>query len=386
MRKFGRFSSVQVSAKQQGNAGRGERQGNGVVTGQAQRGATAVRVGGMSLCVIALWALLGLLAPGGDHTPVALAHQAHRMTSNDANGATLHIIQPTPQNTTVEGPVGANVTVQALGATAGDSFQLGYSSQDSGCASVFNPIAAVQPVMADTSGSFTATFTWPQGANSVGVSYYICAMDQTTSSNPVIQSAEVFHVDAAQAPAITVLALDANGTPEPTQNSLVAGGQAQISGQNFWPTGDNLYVFLTTGQFTAADDTSNNSLKKADGSPITSDGAGNVSVTVQIPANAQPGNYYLTVVSTDGTTSALPTLVSNGVPVTLGSAPTPTTTVAPSPTATATTTPGNNNSGANGPSAGAIVALIGLSGLSIILFIMGVVLLVSAAAMPRPGA
>ncbi|MEO7001830.1 MAG: hypothetical protein ABI068_08385, partial [Ktedonobacterales bacterium] len=111
---------------------------------------------------------------------------------------------------------------------------------------------------------------------------------------------------------------------------------------------------------------------------------GNVSVTVAIPANMAPNNYYLTVVSADGGQGTLPTLVSNSVPVTLGAAPTPTPTVAPSPTPAPTATPGNT--GSAGPGAGAIVALIGLSGLSIILFIMGVALLVSAAAIPRPGA
>lgn len=388
MWKFGRFSRRKTSAQDRKGARRIHKQAdaNSVYGRQPERRSPALRIGVMGFCVIALWALVSLLAPIGGASPVAFARQGRQLTHHDASGASLNIIQPTPQNTTVEGPVGANVTVQALNATAGDSYQLGYSSQDQGCASSFNAIGSAQPVAADTNGSFTETFTWPADANSVGVSYYICAQDQTNTSNQVVQSSEVFHVDASQAPAITVLALNANGTPEPTQNSLVAGGQAQISGQNFWPAGINLYVFLTPHQFTAADNVPGNSLKKTDGTPISSDGGGNVAATVTIPSNAQPGNYYLTVVSADGSTSALPTLVSNGVAVTLGSAPTPTPTMAPSPTATPTGTGSTGNSNSSGPGAGAIVALIGLSGLSIILFIMGVVLLVSAAAVPRPGA
>ncbi|MEO7001567.1 MAG: hypothetical protein ABI068_07175, partial [Ktedonobacterales bacterium] len=277
MRKFGWFGRFRET---EGLAsGGGVRSGKRQTTADGDRGyrsfqgharprgasarRIALHVAQMSLCIVGLLALVGLLAAVSGQSAVALAHQAQGMRQHDASSVTLHITQPAPQSTTVEGPVGANVTVQGQAATAGDSYQLGYSIQSQGCASDFNAISAVQPLTVDTNGSFTATFAWPQDANSVGASYYVCAMDQTTATNPVAQSAEVFHVDAAAAPAITVVALDANGTPAPTSNSLVAGGRAQISGQNFFPAGDNLYVFLTPHQFSGPDNVPDNRLKKA---------------------------------------------------------------------------------------------------------------------------
>jgi len=96
-----------------------------------------------------LWALMMvLLVVGAVHTSPA----AHA----DATGS-MHVVVPVPSSDgkTVQGPVGANVSVSMSQATAGATYNLGWANVTTGCASVFNPFTnGTITVMADSSGAY----------------------------------------------------------------------------------------------------------------------------------------------------------------------------------------------------------------------------------------
>jgi len=329
---------------------------------------------------VALLALLGLWLGGAAVT-------APRAYADDKKPS-LHIVMPIPagKGSTVEGPVGTNVSVRGEGLTANADYQIGYARADFGCQTGMRSFDGVSPASAQQDGTLTATVTWPDSLNSIGSTYVICAQNASQLGEPVVQSDEPFRVDSADhtqftLKAVTTSATDrATATPQP-DGTFFLGQQVAITGKNFLPAGSKLVAYLVTEQGSCPSD-----LMPPKSTPLTTsaaitsqnDGNGGVTATVTLPDNIPTGAYLIYLVSDNGTQTILPALVASQ-PITITPAPQPTATVAPRPTATATATTKTTSS--NQP----IGAIVGLGGLSVVLFIVGVALLASAAAMSRSG-
>lgn len=334
----------------------------------------------------AAWALLLAFSVAA---PVNSAHAAAFKDSG-----TLNIVVPSAGNGGASGPVGTYVTVQAGNLTPGAGYKLGVALKDAGCQGGFTDIN--QSATADSTGGFVATFQWPTSASDTGSSYYVCAQSQT--DNSFNSSASAFTVLSARAPTVSIKRVappvgagtpTSINSPQPLPSGVFqAGDYVQITGKSFLPGGTALAVYLTTQQITSAQDVQSlTPLPAADGSSIGSDDSGSFVVVVQIPPQTQsPAQYYLYVASTDSdpTTKAPPSLEASKR-ILVEAAPTPTATPTNTPTAqpTATTpaTSGNTTGGNGGKPTGAI---IGLGIASVVLFILGVILLASAATTPRP--
>jgi hypothetical protein len=332
------------------------------------------------LVVVALVNLTALMLALLGATPAAYAASP-----------SLHIVVPKPAGTSASGPVGANVSVSGTG-DASHSYRLGYAAQGATCASGFQALS-LSPVTAKTDGSFSATFPWPSSANASGSSYYVCAQDQALLGDvvtPPIQSTELFKVVATQPPNIALdVASSSNATPvpTPTDGGYFAGSRIEITGTGFLPKSATLQAFVTTSSSFAASDALIYKPLPQDNSGITfsADSNGSFVKIVTLP-QFPTGTVYLHVVSTDYTTTFPPSLdaeqqitLDRALPTPTPASPTPITTVAPTPTI-----PGHGSGGqSQPPDASNVLAVIGLSGLSIILFVVGIVLMTSASALPR---
>lgn len=333
---------------------------------------------------------------------VALASAAYLSTATrslipvaQASSPRLTIIVPHPSDKNTDGPVGTNITVRGDGLAANTAYSLGYASVDvSGCATGFQPFQNITETTG-ADGTFMTTITWPSAVANVGTTYYICAQSATLLSDPLAmsaQSVETFHVDAATPPAIDVATAGAtmgDGTPGASplpDGSFYRGGAVTITGHNFFPAGSTLLVAVSSKQlqqpaeFQAA---AQKQLTTSTGEhTITSQPGGDFSATVSLPSSLKAGAYYLYVFSNDGADQAIPSLVASKQ-ITLVLAPTPQPTATTAPTATAT---GGAQQGTGGPPGPKFLGgVLVLAGLSIVLFIAGVISLLSAAAMPRPG-
>jgi hypothetical protein len=339
----------------------------------------------LTLLVLALIATLAILGTLPDS--VLSVETARAETPG-----TLSIFVPVPNSSGAAfGPVGANVTITGSGLTPSVAFQLGAATSDAGCTAFgFQPFTG-DTVNTDSSGNFQTTFTWPSSLATSGTTYYICAED---TSSTFTQSQSTFEVDGNSAPAITGAKLVPGPTPGPgtptlPTNAFYPGSTVEIDGSNFFPGSTTIKAYLTTSQISQPSDFTNaTELTAVTGQPITSDSNGQVTATVQIPGSQATGIYYLYLVSADGAANgqnALPALMAASSSITLQTAPpAPTataTTVAATPTTATSTTTGTGPS--NGPGPGKLAAVVGLGGLSVVLFILGVMLLASAATLPR---
>jgi len=350
-------------------------------TSAAMRRASRIGLGvwaALALAIMLCAPAFGLLNVGAAPSAQAAA----------LDSGAISIERPTPVVGVAEGPVGTNLYIKAVGLTAGDTYQLGYATQTATCAGpgAITAIVGATPTPAESNGGFFATFAWPSDAAAVGTSYYICAQDQTTITNPPVASTDLFRVDSAAAPSFQINAVDMNGTPLATpapSNTLYAGGFVQITGNNFFPGGKHLFVQETADPYTAPVYDPQQALKIISGAAL-SDQSGSFNLVVQLPP--EQGALYLNVVSTDGlaagANSILPSLVASQQ-VTIAPPPaTPTPTV--KATATAASTPTPAPAARKGPSATRVAAVIGLGSVSVLLFLIGIILLVSAAVSPRP--
>jgi hypothetical protein len=352
--------------------------GRGVAQRGEDRRDTLVRRGKLRLLPLALVGILavfGLLPGAFLQAPTARASSI----------GTLTIVVPNPNSSNAaEGPVGANVTISGTSLTASDAYQIGYATQDAGCSSGFTAFGNIS-VQTDANGNFSTTFAWPSSLASVGTSYYVCAQD---ASNNQAQSSATFTVAAAQMPTISLQAVagasPGPGTPSVPTSGYYPGSTVEIDGSNFLPNSVPLLVYLYTSPIQQPSDLQKaTQLQPVNGQNITAGSDGTIKVTVQIPYSETPGSYYLSLVSADSQVNALPSLLASAS-LTVAVAPTPTPTPSPSPTAgTGTTTVPPLTTHSTGPGADKVVALVGLGGLSLALFILGVVLLASAAALPR---
>jgi hypothetical protein len=331
------------------------------------------------LALIAMLAILGMLP--GSLLRVETAHA-------DSPG-TLTIVVPNPSSSgTSLGPVGANVTVSGSGFSQSAALQLGVATQDTGCSAGFQALSGLS-VNTDSSGGFETTFAWPASLANVGTAYYICAQE---SSSTVTQSQSTFTVAGAQAPTIT----DTKPVPGPTPSAgtptlpatgFYPGSTIEIDGSNFLPGSTSVLAYLSSNQITKQSDLSSAvQLSSAGGQQITSSGGGQVTATVQIPSSVTPGSYFIYLVSTDGQADALPSLVATfRAPISVQTAPAaPTATATPAaPTPTTSTSNTNPGTGTTPDKPEKLIAVFGLGALSVVLFIVGVILLASAASVPR---
>lgn len=326
---------------------------------------------------------------------IVSAATGSRIPAARADNPKLNIIVPHPAEKHTQGPVGTNITVRAEGLNAGDTYALGYANADAGCGAGFQAFQNATETMTETvgnDGTFSATVAWPSSANFIGVTYYICAQNQPLAGAPLaltVQSDESFRVDAANAPVIDVApaasATPADGTasPAPPNGSFYQHSTITLSGQNFVPGGMSLLIAVSGQRLQQPADfqtAAQNALRTSDGErKINSQSSGDIDATVTLPASLAHGNYYVYVFSTDGSDQAIPSLVASKQ-ITIATAPTPqpTATIAP------THTPAGKQPSSGGPGLHHPTAVLALAGLSILLFIAGVVALLSAAAMPGP--
>lgn len=335
---------------------------------QRKRGRRAGRTAARGLVLGVALVALALAAVGGTRTPP-------RAAAHPQDTPTINIQIPVPDNNGVaQGPVGTNLTLNGSGLTAGHTYQLGYAPQSAQCTSggpTF-PNATVTP----TDGTFTTTVKWPATTANVGGQYYICALDKTDTTQPPVQSTDLFRVVAANAPTIT---LQDPATSAPLAGppfALNLGAQVIIAGHNFLPGNLTLVAYLSQHQIKSGGDLDNaTALSTANSTAITPNGSGDVTATIQLPAAGAltPGNYYLYLVSSDRQGASLPSLMAS-TRVQMSVAPTATATPKPTATPKVTATPGTTSGG--GPSPARMLGVIGLSLLSLILLIAGVLLLV----------
>jgi hypothetical protein len=304
-----------------------------------------------------------------------------RTAHADPSTGSMHVVVPTPSSDgkTVQGPVHTNVSVSASQATAGATYSLGWATTTAGCATGFTAFTSVAPVTADAGGGFSATFVWPTAAGNPGALYFICASDTANPTTNVITADQVFQVLGSAAPQIT-LAQAPSATATATGKTFYAGGPVQVRGKSFLPVGTMVDIFVTSSAtFSPSDFQPDNALKTLDNSQIISDSQGQFTANVLLP-DIITGQLFLYAVSTDAVPNGPPTfppslVASRTIQI---SAPLPTPTAQPSPTPTGKGNGGDNTANGSGQTT-RIVAIAALGGLSLVLFIIGGILIASAA-------
>lgn len=339
-----------------------------------RRGAQRI-IGRGSRAWYGLWALLMVLLVMGS---VYTARTAHA----DPAPGSMHVVVPVPSsdNKTVQGPIHANVSLAASQATAGASYQLGWANPSDGCANGFHGFGgSAASVTADDGGSFTATILWPGAAGNVGSLYLICASDTANPKTDVITADQQYQVLSAASPRI-ILAQAPSSTAKGKAYS--AGGPVQVTGSAFVPANTSVAIYVTSSSSFSVQDLAGTPLKTADGSQIVSDDQGAFSAIVILPTSPT-GQLFIHAVSTDGVANGAtpfpPSLVANHT-IQIGAAEA-TPTVQPSPTPKAAG--GHNTTPPAKDHTLRYIAIATLGGLSLILFIIGGILVASAAFGPR---
>ncbi|MFI5273973.1 MAG: hypothetical protein ACHQ4H_13145 [Ktedonobacterales bacterium] len=325
---------------------------------------------GARVVVTLFAALVALVVLGAVTSGSPRVAEAHALDSG-----TLTIVIPQPDSSGLaQGPVGTNLTISASGLTAGDSYQLGYASTDSGCGNGFAQFDG--GAVTATDGTFSLTVHWPATAANVGATYNVCAQDTAQPSVAPVQATQTFRVLSANAPAISLVdPVTSAPLPGPTYR-IFSNAPLTISGQNFMPSGMTLVVYLSAKKVKVGGDfDSATNLGTTDSTPITTQDSGNVMATVQVPAATQAGTYYLYLVSNDRQGDLLPSLLAFTT-VRVAAQPTPTASPSPTHTSKPSPTPGGSPSG-GATSAGRILGIISLALISLILFITGTILLAS---------
>ena len=341
-----------------------------------QRMPAAARVP-VLLVGLVLWAGL-LLSTAAHVTPVAYA--------DTSKPSVTFVFPAAASNGVATGPVGTNVTIQAAGLSATDKYVLGYATQSPGCAGGFQGITDT-PFGINADGTYSTTFSWPATAKDIGASYIVCIQDSSQTTNPSVQSGQTFIVAGASAPAVTLKHVSqptpGSGTPTPVpqpNTRFYSDEQIVVSGTSFYTSGANVAVYLTSQPIRVKTDLVN-ALQATAGS-FSPDANGAFTATVQLPGATDPGTYYVYAVSADGSDSAPPSLAAfKKISIVERPTPVPTATAKAHPTATGGT--GNNTTGGGGIHIQNPMAVLGLGALSIILFVVGVILLASAAGTPR---
>jgi hypothetical protein len=194
----------------------------------------------------------------------------------------------------------------------------------------------------------------------------------------VVTADQQFQVLGSNAPRVTL-----SQAPSSTHPGKVyaAGGPVRVQGRGFFPQGTAIAIFVTpSSNFSASDYQPGSALATEDGSSILSDNQGQFTAIIVLPS-AITGQLFLHAVSTDAVANSQPpfppSLVATSV-IQIGP-PEATPTAVPSPTPTQhAKTPGTTDD------TGRILAIAGLGLLSLILFIVGGILVISAAGPRKP--
>lgn len=307
-----------------------------------------------------LGAALGLLAA------LSWASPAYALSGAPA---TFAIISPVYYSQHVaEGPVGANIIVQATGGwTSGATIVLGVQSGVVGAGNtcdqaseIFAP--SLLPIVVDGKGAFAGVFTWPTAAGNGP--YSVCANEE----NGGIRS-------GASSNTYTVLSPNVP-TVQVSDTAPHAGSNITVSGSNWLPAAQQITLQLVA---TGASPVALN-----DPSITLSDGNGNFTVDVKLPTEYLDMRQIVATMGTqtkiNATASFWPIQVTSQ-PITIAP-PLPTPTATPAPTmvpTTAAATPTVGTSSPPGTTANNQKLLIGLLGLiALILLLAGIVVAILA--------
>lgn len=229
-------------------------------------------------------------------------------------------------------------------------------------------------VTASTSGTFDATFVWPNQANQVNKQYSICGIQDIQSTTHTVKSSRddgPFTVLTQNRPSFHL-----------SEPGITAGLSITVTGQGWVPPQK---IAIAVG---SCADCGTGAIASTQ---VTSKGlnSGTFSATIPIPANTAPGDYVVNVFTPNGPLDAYR---MNGVGVqhltvvAAQATPTPTATAAPSPTAASTSTPGttpttatagNNSSSTDSGSSGGGgngLLLIVLAAIAVVVLAIGGVL------------
>jgi hypothetical protein len=224
-------------------------------------------------------------------------------------------------------------------------------------------------------GNFQLNSSWPTSASTATTAYYLCAIDSNgngTASNTPFTVAQPVTLTIQ-----SVVAQSGGQSTPVTANQPVTvqpGGQITLTGSNWLPSqavnvGTN--ILATGGQSYV-------------GASTTPDAQGSFSVTLTIPADAAPGNYFISATAPNEPTQWMQIRQTNAITIVPGTATatatvatTPTTAAASTPTVTgeATATPTSPSSG-GGTGGGSIVTMLifVLSGAGVLFIIVGVII------------
>ncbi|WIG58615.1 MAG: hypothetical protein OJF49_001361 [Ktedonobacterales bacterium] len=276
-----------------------------------------VRFGGAAFALAALLLAWGIAFP----RTIPAVHAG----GNCANGC-VHwssgMIYAGQNNGNPEGPVGEHAAVHGEGFTAVAGQQVTFAvapgdtlNPPSGSSSAqlcqmapASPIVPLGSGQVDSSGQFDYSFDWPDAASAGLWSFCVYGTGGVPTGN--IDDGP-FSVLSAVSPSVAISA-----------GSVAAGGTVTITGQNWLPAQDKIFVYVGP----CAD---------CDGAPIASGNAtsasnGAFSITLPIAANTAPGQYVVSAHNESGVLD----LMDKGPKLTVALAPTAT----PQPTATASPT------------------------------------------------
>ena len=267
-----------------------------------------------------------------------------------------------------EGPVGEHASVTGEGFTPSEHISLrlvqgdvnnppGGDSAYEFCKLGYPRVDGVATgIIADSSGHFSANFTWPAAANSG--EWSVCAIDTASGFPAPLGAGSIddgpFSVLSGNAPSLVLSSV-----------TVHPGGSVKVTGHHWLPGQDQIFVYAgpcaDCGGTPLATDT------------VTSNGSGIFTATLKFSASAKPGKYIVSAHTQNG---VLDTFTS-GPHITVMLAPTPT----PMPTATATAAPtatvasGSNSSSASssaGNSSGTLALLLAVGAL--LLALLGLIL------------
>ncbi len=229
-----------------------------------------------------------------------------------------NMIYPGQNNGDPFGPVGENALVHGQNFPAGLRVTVVLAQGNS----IQNPslcktrVATVGSVTTNGAGTFQLSFTWPGQAGVVNGIYSVCSF---SNGLPVsYRDGGPFTVLASSSPSISISA-----------GSVQPGSSIAINGQNWVPPQQVNIAVTGSSQLLSATPSS------------TGRNTGTFSITVTIPASAQPGSYAVSAYTGNNILHA----GNQNLSITTLATPTPTATPSPTPTATTTVTatagPGN---------------------------------------------
>lgn len=298
------------------------------------------RFGGAAFALAALLLAWGIAFPG--------AIPAVHAGGNCANGC-VHwssgMIYAGQNNGNPEGPVGEHAAVHGEGFTAVAGQQVTFAVAPGDTLNPPSGSTAAQLCQAGTavnlgsgqvdgSGQFDFSFDWPAAASSGQWSFCVYGSGGVPTGN--IDDGP-FSVLSANSPSVAISA-----------GSVAAGSTVTITGQNWLPAQDNIFVYVGP----CAD---------CDGAPIASGNAtsasnGAFSITLPIAANTAPGQYVVSAHNESGVLD----LMDKGPKLTVALAPTatPQPTATASPTLAPTAVAGGASGTAGGGGNGLLIALL----------------------------